>query len=46
MHVKGAIAAGFRAIRLDVVRTGGPSEGEFVARSFAELTDYLVAQAA
>jgi putative hydrolase of the HAD superfamily len=39
--VKGALAAGFRAIRLDVARAGGPSEAEFVARSFAELTEYL-----
>lgn len=39
--VRGALAAGFRAIRLDVVRSGGPSEAEFVARSFAELEDYL-----
>jgi HAD superfamily hydrolase (TIGR01509 family) len=39
--VRGALAAGFRAIRLDVVRHGGPSEGEFVARSFEELTDHL-----
>jgi putative hydrolase of the HAD superfamily len=39
--VRGALAAGFRAVRLDVVRNGGPSEGEFVARSFEELTDYL-----
>ena len=42
--VKGALAAGFRAIRLDVVRNGGPSEAEFVARSFEELNDYLVGQ--
>ena len=42
--VKGALAAGFRAVRLDVVRAGGPSEAEFVARSFGELTDYLVGQ--
>ena len=42
--VRGALAAGFRAIRLDVVRAGGPSEAEFVARSFEELTDYLVKQ--
>lgn len=40
--VKGAIAAGFRAIRLDVIRDGGPSEAEFVARSFEELTAYLI----
>ncbi len=39
--VRGALAAGFRAIRLDVVRKGGPSEGEFVARSFEELTRYV-----
>jgi putative hydrolase of the HAD superfamily len=48
--VRGALAAGFRAIRLDVARQGvgraGPSEAEFVARSFDELTDYLVAQPA
>jgi HAD superfamily hydrolase (TIGR01509 family) len=42
--VRGALAAGFRAIRLDVVRGGGPSEAEFVARSFEELTEYLIAQ--
>jgi putative hydrolase of the HAD superfamily len=42
--VRGALAAGFRAIRLDVVRTGGPSEAEFVARSYEELTDYLKGQ--
>jgi putative hydrolase of the HAD superfamily len=39
--VRGALAAGFRAVRLDVVRSGGPSEAEFVARSYEELTDYL-----
>ena len=44
--VRGALAAGFRAIRLDVVRSGGPSEAEFVARSFGELTDYLVKESA
>jgi FMN phosphatase YigB (HAD superfamily) len=42
--VRGALAAGFRAVRLDVVRTGGPSEAEFVARSYMELTDYLIGQ--
>ena len=41
--VRGALAAGFRAIRLDVAREGGPSEAEFVARSFEELTGYLSA---
>jgi putative hydrolase of the HAD superfamily len=39
--VRGALASGFRAIRLDVVRQGGPSEGELVARSFEELTQYV-----
>jgi putative hydrolase of the HAD superfamily len=42
--VRGALAAGFRAVRLDVVKHGGPSEAEFVARSFEELTEYLLAQ--
>src|SRR3954449_8302080 len=42
--VRGALAAGFRAIRLDVVRSSGPSEAEFVARSFEELTAYLLTQ--
>ena len=41
--VRGALAAGFRAIRLDVAREGGPSEAEFVARNFEELTGYLSA---
>ena len=40
--VRGALAAGFRAIRLDVVRSGGPSEAEYVARSYEELVDYLL----
>lgn len=44
--VRGALAAGFRAIRLDVVRSGGPSEAEFVARSYEELTAYVQAQIA
>jgi HAD superfamily hydrolase (TIGR01509 family) len=39
--VRGALAAGFRAVRLDVARPGGPSQAEFVARSFEELTAYL-----
>lgn len=42
--VRGALAAGFRAIRIDVVRDGGPSEAEFVARSFEDLTAYLEKQ--
>jgi FMN phosphatase YigB (HAD superfamily) len=40
--VRGALDAGFRAIRLDVVRDGGPSAAELVARTFAELRDYLL----
>lgn len=43
--VKGALAAGFRVVRLDVVRDSGPSEAEYVARSFEDLTAYLVARA-
>ena len=39
--VHGALDAGMRAIRLDLVRPGGPSAAEFVARSFAELEEYL-----
>jgi putative hydrolase of the HAD superfamily len=42
--VRGALSAGFRAVRLDVVRHGGPSEAEFVARSFEELSEYLLTQ--
>jgi putative hydrolase of the HAD superfamily len=42
--VRGALAAGFRAIRLDVVRSGGPSEAEFVARSHEQLAEYLLGQ--
>jgi putative hydrolase of the HAD superfamily len=40
--VRGALAAGFRAIRLDVVRSGGPSEAEYVARSYEDLVEYLL----
>ena len=39
--VRGALAAGFRAIRIDIARDSGPSEAEFVARSFADLGKYL-----
>lgn len=42
--VRGALAAGFRAIRLDVIRDSGPSEAEYVARSFEDLTQYVLAQ--
>jgi putative hydrolase of the HAD superfamily len=40
--VRGALDAGFRAIRLDVVRDGGPSAAELVARAFVELREYLL----
>ena len=39
--VRGALDAGFRAIRLDVARAQGPSEAEFVAQSFEQLSEYL-----
>jgi putative hydrolase of the HAD superfamily len=39
--IEGAIAAGLRAVRLDVVGHQGPSAAEFVARSFEELIEYL-----
>ena len=39
--VQGALAAGMRAARLDVVRRQGPSAAELVARSFEELLEYL-----
>ena len=40
--IRGALDAGFRAIRLDVVRDGGPSAAELVARTFDELREYLL----
>jgi FMN phosphatase YigB (HAD superfamily) len=43
--VRGALDAGLRAIRLDVVQSGGPSEAEFVANSYEELVAYLVKEA-
>ena len=42
--IRGALAAGLRAVRVDFVRQSGPSEAEFVARSFEELTSYLLRQ--
>lgn len=44
--VGGALAAGLRAVRVDFVRPGGPSAGEFVARSIRELEEYLLSQVA
>lgn len=40
--VRGALDAGMRAVRLDVVRSSGPSEAEYVATSFPELVEYLL----
>jgi putative hydrolase of the HAD superfamily len=40
--VRGALDASFRAIRVDFVRDNGPSAAELVARSFDELTEYLL----
>ncbi len=42
--VRGAIEAGMRAVRVDFNGSRGPSAAEFVARSFAELSDYLLEQ--
>lgn len=42
--VRGALGAGMRAVRLDVVRSSGPSEAERVATSFPELVEYLISQ--
>src|SRR5258707_4468155 len=39
--VPGAPAAGFRAVRLDVARDGGPREAEVVPRPFEELAEDL-----
>ena len=40
--VRGALAAGLRAVRVDIVKSSGPSAGEFVARTHEELADYLL----
>ena len=42
--VRGALAAGFRAARLDVARDSGSSDAEVVARSWEALVDWLVRQ--
>ncbi len=39
--VGGALAAGLRAVRLDVIWRNGASAAEFVARSFDELVAYI-----
>lgn len=43
--VRGAIGAGMRAVRLDVVRDSGPSAAEAVVRRFEQLADYLEGRA-
>lgn len=40
--VRGALAVGMRAVRIDAVRQNGDTAGEFVAASLPELRDYLV----
>jgi FMN phosphatase YigB (HAD superfamily) len=42
--VRGALETGMRAVRVDFNGSRGPSAAEFVARSFAELRDYLLEQ--
>jgi putative hydrolase of the HAD superfamily len=41
--VEGALAAGMRAVRLDLVRAGGSTAAEYVATSFDDLVRYLAA---
>lgn len=40
--VRGALAVGMRAVRLDVVLDRGPSEAELVVKDHAELLEYLL----
>lgn len=42
--VRGALAVGMRAVRLDVVRESGPSDAEAVIRSLSALQSYLLRQ--
>ena len=42
--VRGALAMGMRAIRVDIVRHTGSSDAELVATSLTEVTDYLLRQ--
>ncbi len=39
--VRGALAAGFRAVRIDAVRDSGPSEAEAVVRSWSALEQWV-----
>lgn len=43
--IRGALDAGMRAVRVDIVKQNGPSAAEYVARTFAELRDYLLSLA-
>jgi putative hydrolase of the HAD superfamily len=42
--VRGALASGMRAIRVDIVRHTGSSDAELVATSLTEVADYLLRQ--
>lgn len=42
--VRGALHAGMRAVRIDVTREGGATQGEAVVRSLPALRDYLLRQ--
>ena len=39
--VRGALAAGLRAIRLDIVHSSGPSAAEHVARSYGDVVQWV-----
>jgi len=41
--IAGALAAGMRAVRIDVMRPGGSSAAEHVATSYEDLVAYLLA---
>ena len=43
--IRGALGAGMRAVRLDAVRSSGPSAAEFVASSFPALVEYVLGEA-
>ena len=44
--IRGALDAGMRAVRLDLITSSGPSAAEFVASTYEELVEYLEAEAA
>jgi putative hydrolase of the HAD superfamily len=43
--IGGALGAGMRAVRLDLVRPGGSSDAEYVATSYEDLVRYLLEDA-